>query len=118
MSNSVSSALQVLLCLLRYPFVEMDNIRQAIFDLIRALLKRFIAWVMRKNRLLFLNQQLLNVQSYAEWDQITKEMDAINGKQFWKVSDLGGAYDPANATMVKRLTGMRSEHYDAKKVFH
>lgn len=108
----------VLFYLIRQPFLELSQLKWSLFTLMKVLYKRFVLWLVKNNRLIFLQKQLLKVDSYAQWDKITKEMDELSGNKFWKVSDLNGAPDDSNNTIIKQLTGMRVDHYDSRKVFH
>lgn len=82
--------MRVAIWLLKYPVSEISNLRTAVSCILRGVVKRFIAYVQNKNRIVSLQKQVLRVKSYAEWDQLTKEIDQLSGKNKWKLSDLGG----------------------------
>lgn len=56
------------------------------------------------------------VQSYDEWNTITKEIDQLTGMDKWKINDIRGE-DPSKSPWIKSLQTTSSNVYDAKRVY-
>ena len=74
------SILKVVIMMLRYPISEVGTIRCAISGILKRILNRFLVYVQTKHKIAQLQRQLLKVKSYAEWDEITKQIDVLHKK--------------------------------------